>query len=280
MKDTPFRLSKNISFLALILALALPFPTLAAEIHIGGTGNALGTMKLLARAYNKTHTDNKIVVLESLGSTGGIRAVSNGAIQIGLSARPLKEEQAKLGLRAIEYARAPTVFAVNFKNKRTNITVKEILAIYRGQLTHWEDGTLIRPILRQPGEDNTKQVIQLDPDMKQALQQAEKRPGLPFAVTDQDTANKMERIPGSIGVTTLPLILSEKRALHALALDGIPPTPENIAAGRYPMLKHFYYVLPKQASPATMHFIHFLKSHPGQRILRQNGHTLSVRFTP
>ena len=110
--------------------------------------------------------------------------------------------------------------------------------------------------------------------MKAALLFLDKRSGMPYAVTDQEAASKMESIPGSIGVSTLPLILSEKRNLRPLTLDGVPPTPENMRSGRYPMVKHFYYVLPKRSSTAARDFIDFLHSEKARAILKRNGHIM------
>jgi len=259
---------------ALAVALAFPVASTADEIRIAGTGNALGTMKLIAKAYNKTYPQNKAVVLESLGSSGGIRAVTKGGVEIGLSSRPLTEKEKQLGLTATEYAQSPTVFAVRMQSKTTAITVNDILAIYSGKFTHWLDGTLVRPVLRQPGEDNNIQIMKLSPEMESSLKRADARPGMPFAITDQDAANKMESIPGSIGVSTLSLIISEKRALRPLILNGVTPTPENARTGRYPMMKPYYFVLPKNPSPAAMQFIDFLHSASGRSLLKRNGHTL------
>lgn len=267
-------LLQKIFSVALATLLLCPITVGAEDIRLGGTGNALGTMKLIANAYNAAHPQNKAIVLESLGSKGGIRAVSRKAIEVGLSSQPLTEEEKALGLTATQYAQSPTVFAVRVQSGTNAITLNEIQAIYKGKLTHWPDGTLIRPLLRQRGEDNNLQIMKLSPEMEPALAIAQTRPGMPFAVTDQEAASKMESIPGSIGVSTLALIISEKRALRPLILDGVKPTPEKARAGQYPMLKLFYYVLPDKPSSATLHFIDFLHSASGQAILKRNGHTL------
>ncbi len=274
MECFSFKQMRKLFFAILVISLVFPLASGAAEVRIAGTGNALGAMKQIASAYNKSHPRAKAIVFESIGSPGAIKAIAKGAIEIGLSSRTLTDHEKQLGLRTIEYARTPTVFAVRPENKKTAITVNEIISIYSGKLTRWPDGTLIRPILRQPGEHNTAQILKLSPDMGAALNLAENRPGTPFAVTDQEAASKMENIPGSIGVTTLGLILSEKRSLRPLILNGVSPTPENAHAGRYLMVKHFYLVLPKSPSSESMAFVKFLRSPSGQTILKRTGHTL------
>ena len=244
----------------------------AEEIKIGGTGNALGTMRLLGEAFSKKYPDVKVNVLSSLGSSGALKAVPKGAIDIGLTSRALSDEERATGIQAIEYARSPTVIAVSTKSKVTDISRGQIADIYSGKLTGWPDGTPIRPVLRQPGDDNTKQIRSLSQAIDNALSIAEQRPGLAFATTDQEAAEKIETIPGAFGVTTVALIKSESRSLRALTLDGIEPTESNAAGGRYPIIKTFFFVTAPTLSPYAQQFIAFVRSPAGHDILTQTGH--------
>lgn len=265
------RTVRILSFAAAVAAAGLPLTGRADDIRIGGTGNALGTMRLLGNAYAKRHPDSRPIVLDSIGTSGAIKAVPSGAIEIGLSSRPLKDEETAGGIVAVEYARSPTVFAVQAKNKTTSITLAQIADIYNGKMTKWPDGTRIRPIMRQPGDDNTRQIKKLSKDIENALVDAEKREGLTYASNDQEAADKMETIQGSIGVTTIALISSEGRRLRPLAIDGVEPSLENMRSGRYPLVKQFNFVLPKDPSPAVRKFVDFVKSPQGRKILEQNG---------
>lgn len=246
----------------------------ATEIKIGGTGNALGTMQLLGDAYSRKHPDVKVTVLRSLGSSGALLAVPERVIDIGLSSRTLTDEERSKGLVAIEYARTPTVLAVAPKTKVTSLTREQLVDIYTGKLAQWPDGIMIRPVLRQPGDDNTRQLKVLSPGIAQALVVAEKRPGLPYAMTDQEAAEKIESVPGAIGVSTLALILSEGRQIRSLPLDGVEPTVKNAASGRYPMVKAFFFITQSTPSPAVQQFISFVRSPAGRDILTQTGHWL------
>ncbi len=256
-----------------VAAASLPlFAQAASDIKIGGTGNALGSMRLLGLAFSKLNPDTKVTVLPSLGTSGAIKAIPKGAIDIGLSSRPLTDEETKSGTTAQEYARSPLVFAVSVKTKATTLTLDQVVDIYGGKLASWPDGSQIRPVLRQSGDDNTRQLRQMSPALDKALTVAEQRPGMPFATTDQETADKLESIPGALGVTTLCLIKSEERALRALTLDGVEPTPANAAAGKYPHVKHLFLITQTEPSADVKRFVAFVKSPAGRDILARSGH--------
>ena len=213
-----------------------------------------------------------MTVLPSLGTSGAIKAVPKGALDIGLSSRALADDERKTGVTAAEYSRTPLVFAVSSKAPVTALTLAQVADIYTGKQLTWAGGGQIRPVLRQSGDDNTRQIRQMSPALDQALTVAEQRPGMPFATTDQEAADKTESIPGALGVTTLSLIASEKRALRALAVDGVEPTAANGAAGKYPYTKRFFFVTRIAPSAAVQRFIGFTQSPAGREILVAAGH--------
>jgi len=258
------------AFLSLLLFISSS-STAAQKIVIGGTGNALGTMKLLSEKYQELHPEIEITVLPSIGSSGAIKAVPLGKIDIGLSSRPFKETEFTGGATALEYARSPTVIAVSNRLSETDITVDMLSDIYMGKMKKWKNGDLIRPILRQANDGNTKQLNQLSEKLMKALIVAENNDDFLFASTDQEAVDKLENIPGSIGVTTLALILSEKRDLHAMSLDGIEPSVQNSEMERYPMAKQYFFILPKNISTHALDFVHFVQSPVGKSILESYG---------
>jgi len=244
----------------------------AQEIKIGGTGAALGTMQLLAQAYAKTQPDARITVLPSMGSGGGIKAVVAGAIQIAVSARPLSEAESKAGATAIEYGRTPLVFATAAANPVTGITTQNLADYYAGRVDQWPDGTKLRMILRPIGDSDSETIKAMSPAMRDAKTAAEQRKGMVFTVTDQETASAIEKVAGAMGPSTLALMISEKRALKALALDGVAPSAQTIANGSYPLVKHVLMVTGPKSPPEARAFVTFVQSAPGREILRQTGH--------
>lgn len=244
----------------------------AEELRIGGTGTALGTMRVLADAYAAGKPDLHVSVLPSMGSKGGIKAVTVGSLQIGVSSRPLSDAEAAAGATAIEYGRTPFVFAVASSRPVRGITSAQLIDFYTGRAEQWPDGSRVRLVMRPVGDADSDLIKSISPAMRQAHAAAEERKGMLFAVTDQEAVDHVEKINGAIGTTTLAQILSEKRPVRALTLDGVTPDVRALADGRYALHKSLYMVSGPAPTPATQGFIAFVRSASGREILRQHGH--------
>lgn len=253
---------------------AAPAAPATVTLRIGGTGSALGGMHLLARAFMEERPDIHVVVLPSLGSGGGLKALAAGKIDLSLSARPLKEAERKQNLQEREYARTPIVFATEYDNPVENVTLDEVTAIYAGRTTRWENGARMRLVLRPASETDTRLLRDLSPAMDKAVQAALDRTELHMAINDQDNATALENIPGAFGVTTLAQIITEQREIKPLALNGIAGTGETLQSGKYPHAKRFFLVTSSDAAPAADAFVRFVFSPDAQAILTSTGHVV------
>ena len=259
--------------LVLLLAgLMLPAYAATTALKLGGTGTDLGTMRLLADAFQKQAANTTLDIQPSIGSTGGISAVMAGALDIAISSRPLKAEELAQGAKQWNYAKTPFVFATHQQVTQANLTTAQIISIYNGTMTRWEDGTTIRLILRPDTETDTVLLKQYIAGMDVAMGLAFQRRGPPIAATDQDTADNIQKISGAMGPSTWALILGENRPLKGLALNNIAPTVANIANGTYPMIKSLYLVTPPQPKAEALSFINFMRSKEGVAILQRTGH--------
>lgn len=256
---------------ALVLLLASSVGAAAETLKIGGTGTAFGTMRRLVDEFTARNPDMDVTILPTLGSSGGMRALGAGAIDVALTSRPMTESERSLGATEIEYARTPLVFAVSNRSNVTAISSRELADIYTGKLVTWADGSPVRIVLRQATDSDTEIVKTISPEIRRGLDAAEARPGVRFAATDQDAADDLERIPGAIGPISLAVIVSEKRALRALTLDGKEPTPAGAASGAYPHYKRLFLVPGPKRSTAVERFVAFVQSAAGQEIIAGNG---------
>lgn len=243
----------------------------ADSFRIGGTGAALGTMHLLGEEFRKTRPGLEVEVLPSLGSPGGIRAVLAGAIDIGVSARPLKPEELAAGAVQTLAGATPFVFAVAATSKVTALSSADLVDIYAGTKTRWADGSPLRLVLRSSSGAEIALIYSISPQMREAHMLAEKRPLLTTA-TDQDNADALESIPGAIGVISFAQLVSEKRALQALRIDHVVPTPAALRDGSYRLSVPLYFVTSARPSPRAREFIAFARSAAGAALLSRNGY--------
>ncbi|MBI4681879.1 MAG: substrate-binding domain-containing protein [Nitrospirae bacterium] len=241
-------------------------------IKIGGTGTALGSFKELGEAFKKIHPDVNIVILPSLGSGGGIMAVNEGALDIGLSSRPLKDAEIRQGAVSVEYARTPFVFATALKIEGTNFTLKDIAKIFSGETKNWPDGTPIRLVLRPESDMDTIILKGMSPEMDKSVRKSLSQEGMMVAATDQEGADTMEKVRGAIGTSTLAQIISEKRHLNTIRLSGVMPDMKNLADGSYKYYKTLFIVTGPKSGPVTKSFIEFINSKEGKAILTKTGH--------
>jgi phosphate transport system substrate-binding protein len=228
-------------------------------------------MKLLAEAFRKESPDVSVAIPQGMGSSGGIRAAMAGKLDIGLSARPLTPEEQARGARQRPYSRTAFVFGANPAVKRSGVTLAELVDVYGGRKTAWSDGTPLRLILRPASDTDNFALGRISPEMADAVALALKRKGLTVAMTDQESADAIERTPGSIGTTTLALVVTERRKIRILSLDGVAPSTAAVRDGSYPHAKTFYLVTGPNPSPAAERFIRFVLSSAGRAILSRAG---------
>ncbi len=253
--------------------LLFPAGSLAATLKIGGTGAALGTMRILADEFVRRNPDISVVIPDSLGSGGGIKAVLAGALDIALSSRRLKSKEHNAGAKSTRYATTPFVLVtpVSPSNPAPGLTSEELIKAFSGEPIHWSDGTPIRIILRNEKDSSTRILISAFEGMDAALVKARAIPGIPIAHTEQDNMTLAETLPGAMTIGSLTVILAENRSLTPISIDGVRPTLENLADGTYPISKSLYLVTNPKVNQVALDFIRFVQSNEGASILRTTG---------
>ncbi len=248
-------------------------------ITITGTGSSIGAMQLLAKGFHKKHPAVTVKVLPSIGSTGGIRAVHDDKIEIGLSYRTLKPEERSEKIIEEPYGRTPFIFGVQDSNPIKGLTLAEIEEIFAGKRKTWPDGTPIRLVLRPLSDGFSAYLAGINPGLKSASEKAHSIPGVFVGNTDQDAALQIEKTPGSFGTTSLSLVAAEKRKIRAISVNGAVPTLANVSSGTYPYAMTLYLVYKKDKyRGAVKDFIEFIFSGEGNKILSANGHATLQRI--
>lgn len=264
------RFSVSSFVLAMLLAgsLLLPQHAVAADqLRIGGTGSSIGMLGKVGAKFTAA-TGTGVRVIPGLGSSGSIRALTDGKLDIAVSARPVKPAELAAGVRQVMMVRTGFVLATSYP-KPKGFKVADLPGIYMADKPVWTDGAPIRLILRPRSETDTKLLGKLAAGMDEAIEALRLRAEVPIAATDQDNADMAERQKGSLTGTTLTQLKTEDRRLNLVPLDGVEPTFANFESGRYPFEKKLYFILRPNDVPAASQFIDFMRSPKGLAALRE-----------
>lgn len=267
------RLSRRRALSAIAAGLAgahRPITAAAAptRLAIGGTGAALGTIRRLAEAFRAANPAVDLELPPSLGTTGGMRAVMSGAIDIAVSVRPETPEEAAAGARSLHFARSPFGFVTSLRQPPTDLTSRDIVDIYALKRRHWPDGSPIRLILRTRRDGDSLFIVERFPAAEAVLDETHAKQTVPVAQTDQTNLDLAEKLEGSFASSTMAAVVSEGRNLRPLVLDGVPPTLEAVASGAYPHVRPLYLVTTPRAGEAARAFLDFVRSVEAGAIMR------------
>ena len=255
-----------------VALLMLPALCLATEtITINGSGSALDMMKPMIAAYQKSNKDVRIIMDKPLGSSGAVKALLAGALDLVLSSKPLKPEEEARGARLQLYGRTPLVMITEKNVLTANITTKELEDIYAGKNTYWPKGNVIRLILR-PSEDVDSKILgALSPGMANAMKAAKSRPGMIIAVTDPEAYSTVAKTSGALGAAGMTSIITENLQVKSLTLNGVAASPQTLASGAYPLSKEISIVTTPKTTPAAHKLISFMLSAQGRAIAAKSG---------
>jgi ABC-type phosphate transport system substrate-binding protein len=158
----------------------------AAEpaLRIGGTGSALGAARLLLDALTERNPQITGLVLPSVGTSGAIKAVAAGALDIGLTARPLKAAERDLGLIARPFGKTAVVFAGAADNPPQRHPQREVIEITRKESRRGATAARSAHPAAPVGRRH-RNLMRFLPRLAAAWREAAERRVVPVAYTDR-----------------------------------------------------------------------------------------------
>lgn len=170
------------------------------------------------------------------GSGSGIKAVSEGTCDIGLSSRNLKDDEKASGLTGTVLALDGIAVIVNPNNPVSDLSVEQIASIYKGEITNWKDvgGSDAEIVLigREAGS-GTRDGFESITDTKDACKYRQE------LTSTGDVITTVSQNPDAIGYASLA---SLKDNVKALTVGGIAPTEETVKDGSYVIQRPFVLV--------------------------------------
>jgi phosphate transport system substrate-binding protein len=199
------------------------------------------------------------------GSTVGIQAIHDGAVDIGMASRALKPEEAE-GIEQYQIAVDVIAIIVNPVNPVQNLTQDQLRAIYLGEITNWNqvggENLEIVPVIREESSGTRGAFDELMLDKK-----TPSAPHLTVGVTAGDVAAIITRDEAAIGYVGFGNIEDVK----ILAIEGVEPSVETARDGSYRITRPLLLLTGPLSQTIAYNFIDFVLSEVGQSLVEEFG---------
>lgn len=110
----------------------------SGKVTLAGSTSVSPVMEKLADAYKKLNSNVSIEIQQN-GSGAGIQALNEGACDIGMSSRELKDSEKAAGAEPIVMALDGIAVIVNPQNSIDGLTSEQIKAIFTGEVIKWQE---------------------------------------------------------------------------------------------------------------------------------------------
>jgi phosphate transport system substrate-binding protein len=238
-------------------------------LRIAGTGDSQTLLRLLADSFQRDTPGLRVDIPDSIGSSGGMKALAAGQTDLARIARPLTETEIRSGFVPFIFAISPVVFVTQKKlPEDASIGADQVVSIYQGTLRDWRELGAppgeIYPIGRENGDSSLSVLQEKFPALARPF-----APPVKIAYTTGKALAALTGYDNTFGF--LPLSSIRGSGLRPLALDGVAPSPETVANGRYPLTTPFLVVSKGEPKGLASTFIGFLFSEPARKILLDSG---------
>ena len=224
--------------LALFAGCSAKAPEAAAEdgnVSLDGSTSMEKVIGSLGESFTNSNPGTSYTY-NPTGSGSGIKAVSEGTCDIGLSSRNLKDDEKASGLTGTVLALDGIAVIVNPNNPVSDLSVEQIASIYKGEITNWKDvgGNDAEIVLigREAGS-GTRDGFESITGTNDACKYRQE------LTSTGDVITTVSQNPDAIGYASLA---SLKDNVKALTVGGIAPTEDTVKDGSYVIQRPFVLV--------------------------------------
>lgn len=226
----------------------------SGTVSTDGSTSMEKVIGFLSEAYMEENSAVK-VTYNPTGSGSGIKAVQAGSCDIGLASRDLKPEEAT-DLNGTVVAIDGIAMIVNKENPVKDLTIEQIAALYKGEITNWSEvGGADAPVvlIGREAASGTRDGFESITDTEDACKYNQE------LTSTGDVVQTVSSNPNAIGYASLA---SVKDTVKLISVEGVTPSTETIQDGSYKIQRNFVMVTKKNAelSPAAKSFFEFATS--------------------
>ena len=226
----------------------------SGTVSTDGSTSMEKVIGFLSEAYMEENSAVK-VTYNPTGSGSGIKAVQEGSCDIGLESRDLKPEEAT-DLNGTLVAIDGIAMIVNKENPVKDLTIEQIAALYKGEITNWSEvGGADAPVvlIGREAASGTRDGFESITDTEDACKYNQE------LTSTGEVVQTVSSNPNAIGYASLA---SVKDTVKLISVEGVTPSTETIQNGSYKIQRNFVMVTKKNAelSPAAKSFFEFATS--------------------
>ena len=248
-------------------------PTGDRVVKIEGSDTMLIVNRRLAEAFMRIHP-GVAVIAEGGGTSNGIDAIIEGDAAIAAASRPLTSGEAQrlfdghgtLGVRHLIAQDTLSVW-IHPDNPVDDLTLVQLRGIFRGLVTNWAEvggaDRQITVVIRPPASGTFRFF------RDRILGGVSYVPDAITAATTMDVIDRVAADPSAIGYGGAAYI---RKSVRACALDGVPPSADDVSPDRYPLTRHlvFYTVAPPEGLARV--FVDWCQGPEGQAVVAEIGY--------
>ena len=236
-----------------------------ASVSTDGSTSMQKVINALGEAFMEDTGAN--FTYNATGSGTGIKAVKDGTCDIGLSSRYLKDSEKAEGLKQKILAIDGIAIIVHTDNPVADLTVEQISAIFKGEITNWSkvsgnDGEIV--CIGREESSGTRDGFESITDTENACvyrQELTSNGAVLTAVAEN---------PNAIGYVSLS---SVKDTVKAISVGGVAPSESTIKDGSYAVQRPFVLVTKERVtlSETAQAFFDFATSPTANEIITAAG---------
>lgn len=231
-----------------------------------------------AEVYMQENPD-VIVQVTGGGSGTGIAALINGSTDIAQASRMMREEEKEQALEARGAAVSETAVALDGitvylhqENPITSMTIDEIEAVFRGEITNWNEvgGNDAEIVLY--GRENSSGTYAYF--REEVLDDADFAPAYQSLPGTAAVINAVVGDPNGVGYGGIGYLEGVKAIAIAPeeGADPILPTEENVLSNTYPLSRSLYFYTIGEPAGIIADYIDWTLSPEGQAIVSEVGY--------
>ena len=256
------KIKLTILMAAALAALAIA-PVAGAQTTKIVTGGSTGLQVLataLASQYVKS-TKGKVRVSVSGGGSGaGITGAIRGTFQIGNSSSDLTAKEISDGAVATPITKEPFVIVVNKANPIKGLTADQVKRIFLGQITNWKDvgwaqGGAIKCYSRVSTSGTRRSFEKL---FLGGQLVANSCPALASNALDRSSVANNKS--GIAYLTYQYIVGSGGKTVKTLPIDGVMPSLQGVASGKYKFWNCQYFVTKGAPSGDAATYINWVRT--------------------